>query len=321
MSASVSEALPAQLAAEGLLERGRPVIVLLSGGRDSMCLLDVAVRVRGLDGLQALHVNYGLRPEADGDQAACAELCALLGAPLAVHRPGAPPPRGNLQAWARSERYQAAAMRAAALGPACVVATGHTASDQLETILYRLASSPSRRALLGMRARAGVVVRPLLGIDRSATSAYCRERGLPFREDATNDTDRYARGRVRTELIPALRRVHPGAERNIVALAELLREEAEVLDGIVDGVLEGRSEVSRSVLRSLPPAVARLVVQRLADAAAGGLAPGAAGRTSEILALESGALDIGSSVRVLVQGGIVSFGRTPPLARGRAEPA
>src|SRR3954463_7503913 len=77
-----------RVAATGLLGDGRPVVVLLSGGRDSGCLLDLAVALSGA--VRALHVNYGLRPDADGDEAHCAALCARLEVPLSVER--APPP-------------------------------------------------------------------------------------------------------------------------------------------------------------------------------------------------------------------------------------
>src|SRR5205085_12289749 len=116
---------------------------------------------------------------------------------------------------------------------------GHTATDQVETILYRLASSPSRRAVLGMRRDVGRLVRPLLGFTREDTAAYCLARGLAWREDQTNASAAYARNRVRSGLLPALREVHPAAEANLLRLAEILRDEAEVLDGLVDDLLAG----------------------------------------------------------------------------------
>ncbi len=301
---------------DGLLAPGRPVVVMLSGGRDSTCLLDLAVRVAGGASVTALHVNYGLREAADGDERHCQALCEQLGVPLELRRPRRPE-SGNLQAWARDERYGAA--RQIASGRGADVAAGHTASDQVETILYRLASSPSRRALLGMRPREGSLVRPLLSFTRVQTAAYCRERGLRWREDESNESDAYARARIRTRLIPALRQVHPAAEDNVLALAEILRAEAEVLDAAVDEVLQGRSEVSQSSLREVPVALARLVVQRLADAAAGCPAPGTARRVQEILTLDEGALDLPHGVRAVVQGGIVRFERTPPMPT-RAQP-
>ncbi len=160
---------------EGLLQAGKPVLVLLSGGRDSTCLLDVTVAVAGAGAVSALHVNYALRPAADDEERHCEELCAELGVGLDVFHAPPVPDSGNLEAWARDLRYEAARARA---GAEVDIAVAHTASDQVETILYRLASSPSRRALLGMRARSGALVRPLLRFTREQTTLYCRERGL-----------------------------------------------------------------------------------------------------------------------------------------------
>jgi tRNA(Ile)-lysidine synthase len=308
-----------QVRAGGLLATGQGVVVLLSGGRDSVCLLDVAVAIAGADCVRALHVNYGLREGATGDEALCAELCARLGVTLTVRRPDPEGRVGNLQAWAREVRYAAAAELAGlangSAGPAgagrdVAIAAGHTATDQVETILYRLASSPSRRALLGMRPREGRLIRPLLACTRAETGAYCRARGLDWREDETNASARFARGRVRGSLVPALREIHPAAEANVLALAETLRSEAEVLDALVDQVLAGGSSIPLSRLRELPPALARLVVQWLADDAAGRPAPGVARRLEEIVALrETGtaALDLPSGIRAVAVRGVVSF--------------
>jgi tRNA(Ile)-lysidine synthase len=293
-----------QIRSEGLLSEGRPVVVLYSGGRDSTCLLDLAVRVTGAAAVRALHVNYGLRDEADADERHCSQACEQLGVELTVERPRRPP-TGNIQAWAREERYGAAA--ALAHGQA-EIATGHTATDQVETILYRLASSPSRRALLGMSARDGAVIRPLLSFTRAETAEYCQRRGLEWREDETNDSDTYARGRIRNALVPALEAAHPAAVQNVLSTAGILRAEAAVLDELVGEALGERDEIELARLRELPPALRRLVVQRLADTAAGGLAPGAARRADEIAALNNGnALDIGSGVRAVVEHRIVRF--------------
>jgi tRNA(Ile)-lysidine synthase len=300
-----------EVTAQGLLSPGRSVLVMYSGGRDSTCLLDLAVRIAGRDHVSALHVNYGLREAADEDERHCAAVCARMNIALEVKRPRRPP-NGNTQAWAREERYAAANAIAAARD--ADIAAGHTASDQVETILYRLASSPSRRALLGMRPRDGRLVRPLLGVTRNQTTEYCIERGLEWREDESNQSLAYARARVREALVPAFTSVHPAAEANILALAETLRDEADVLDALVDDALGAELEIDRVRLIALPIPIARLVVQRLADKAAGGPAPGAARRTEEILALESGALDLPHGVRAIMRQGKLRFERTPPLA-------
>jgi tRNA(Ile)-lysidine synthase len=300
----------ARVRAEGLLARGREVLVLLSGGRDSTCLLDLAVRVAGADAVSALHVNYGLRaPSSDADERACEELCERLGVSLEVRRP-APRARGNLQAWARDVRYREAGELARARS--ADVAAGHTATDQVETILYRLASSPSRRALFGMRPREGSLVRPLLGFTREDTTAYCRARGLAWREDASNAAPTYARNRVRSGLLAALSEAHPGALGNVLALAEVLRDEAEVLDGLVEAAVGADGGVTLEGLRGLPVAVRRLVVQRLADEAAGGFAPGAARRAEEVAGLSdrgTAMLDIGCGLRAISEYGCVRIER------------
>src|SRR4051812_29507049 len=305
-----------RVAAGGLLEPGRPVVVLLSGGRDSVCLLDLAVELSGAPA--ALHVNYGLRDEAAGDEAHCRALCERLGIELAVERAARPDDApGNLQAWARDVRYAAAARLAAAAGPGARVAAAHTATDQAETILYRLAASPGRRALLGMPARSGRLVRPLLGVTREETAEWCRARGLAWREDATNASRAYARGRVRVDLVPALRAVHPAAERNVVRTAELLRDEADVLDVVVDTALAGRDRIAIDDLAALPRALARLVVRRLAEGATGKLCARAPGRLDDIVALGDGALDLGAGARAVVEGGVLRCERTPPLPARR----
>src|SRR5437764_14214021 len=112
---SEAELTAAAVAGEGLLAAGRPAVVLLSGGRDSTCLLDLALTICGRDYVTALHFNYKLRDAADADERHCAGLCRRLGVRLEVRRPRRPE-RGNLQAWAREARYAAASQLAGARG-------------------------------------------------------------------------------------------------------------------------------------------------------------------------------------------------------------
>ncbi|MFL5832473.1 MAG: tRNA lysidine(34) synthetase TilS [Solirubrobacterales bacterium] len=299
-----ADELLARVEAGGLLAGPEPVLVMLSGGRDSVCLLDLAVRARGAETVSALHVNYGLRDEADADEAHCARLCEQLGVALEAVRAERGEDGGNLQAWAREQRYAAAGRLAEERGAA--IAAGHTADDQVETILYRLASSPSRRALLGMRAREGRLVRPLLGATRAETTAYCEERGLAWRDDASNEEGEYKRSLIRRELVPALERAHPAAKENVLRTAALLREEAELLDSLVDAELPpGEVTISQQRFAGLHPALRRLVLQRLADEAAGRPVAGAARFAGQVATLTRGGstLDLGSGVRAVLEGG------------------
>jgi tRNA(Ile)-lysidine synthase len=305
-----------RVAATGLVPAGGALVVLLSGGRDSTCLLDVAVSLAGPGAVRALHVNYGLRGEAsDADQAHCAVLCERLGVALDIERVRRPETRaGNLQAWARDARYAAGTRAAEAAGAR--LAVGHTLSDQVETILYRLAVSPGRRALLGMPAESGRLVRPLLAaeVTRAETAAWCLGRGLAWREDASNLDRAYARSRVREDLLPALRAVDERAEANVLRTARLLADEAAVLDEVVAGVLDGRDRLAVTKLAALPPALGRLVLRRLAEDRTGRLCARAATRLGEVLALGDGALDLGDGARAIVEGGVLRVGRTPERA-------
>jgi tRNA(Ile)-lysidine synthase len=305
----IGEELLRRVEAGGLIAGPAALLVMLSGGRDSVCVLDLAVRLRGAEAVSALHVNYALREEADADEGHCAQLCERLGVPLAVERPQKPPGTGNLQAWAREVRYAAAAQLAE---PDGWIVTGHTADDQVETILYRLASSPSRRALLGMRPRDGQLVRPLLATTREETTAYCEERGLAWRDDASNEGEVYARNRIRRNLIPALEQAHPAAKENVLKTAAQLREEAELLDSLVDAELAGGEGVEPGTIaharfRELHPALRRLVLQRLADQAAGRPVPGAARFAEQVASLSRGGsvLDLGSGVRAVLEAGVL----------------
>jgi tRNA(Ile)-lysidine synthase len=306
-----------------------PVVAMLSGGRDSVCLLDVAVALGAVGSVKALHVNYGLRGgESDADERHCVALCEELAVELEIvraHRQEGE--AGNLQAWARDVRYGAAIRLAEELderggapgrqGPTAVIAAGHTASDQVETILYRLAASPGRRALLGMRAVEGRLVRPLLGVTRSETGAYCEARGLEWREDASNDSDAYARVRVRHGLLAALRAVHPAAEANVLRTAQLLREETELLEGLVADTLKGGRSIPVARLGEMERALARLVVVSLAEDAANTYVPQAGDRVEEILELGrrgEGRLDlhVGGNITAVVEDGLLKMVKLPP---------
>ncbi len=305
--------------ASGLLPAGGRVLILLSGGADSVCLLDVAVRLEVR--VQALHVNYGLRKAAGSDEASCRELCERLTVPLVVERVDlrAAGGAGNLQSEARDARYALAERHASG-----DFAAAHTASDQAETVLYRLAVSPGRRALLGMAPRRGRLVRPLLGATAADTRSYCRARDLSWVEDASNADPRFARTRVRHEVLPVLRSLSPSAELAIAETARLLRDEADVLERAVDELLErtGTTAVPIDALRSAPPALARLAVRRLVEIAAGGSRPVTREAAEEVMTLAasggSGALDLGAGVRAIVEYGVLRFATTPDA--GAPEP-
>jgi len=189
------------------------VLCLVSGGADSTCLYhaldELGYRV------SALHVDHGLRgAESDEDARWCAE---RLGAEVVVA--GA---RCSTEAALRDVRYS---FRTDALR-----ATGHTLSDQVETILYRLAASGSTKGIK-VRREDGVV-RPLLCVWREETEAFCRERGLAWREDSSNPET--LRGLIRGQVLPLLERIHPGARANILRALEERRTLPPALAELLD---------------------------------------------------------------------------------------
>jgi len=196
-----------------LIPPGGEVLCLVSGGADSTCLW----RVLGELGyrVSALHVAHGLRGgESDDDAAFCVR---ELGAEV-VQAHGA----GKTEAELRDLRY--------AQATGALRATGHTLSDQVETVLYRLVTSGNTRGIK-VRREDGVV-RPLLCLWREETEAYCAERGLPFRVDSSNGAT--VRGLLRGEVLPALERIHPAARENILRALDDRRVLPQALADLLD---------------------------------------------------------------------------------------
>jgi tRNA(Ile)-lysidine synthase len=201
--AELAERVESFIRRHDLIPAGGDVCCLVSGGADSTCLWHV-LRELGYQ-VSAVHVDHGLRgEESDEDARHCRE---VMGAEIV--RPGDTVSLGMSEAALREIRYRLTEGRG-------LRATGHTASDQVETVLYRLVSSGNAKGIKPRREDG--VVRPLLEIWREETEAYCREHGLPFRVDTSNEDTK--RGLIRREVLPLLRRLHPAAERNLLALAE-----------------------------------------------------------------------------------------------------
>ena len=181
-----------------LIPAGGVVTCLVSGGADSTCLWHV-LRELGYE-VSALHVDHGLRGrESDEDAAFCRD---ALGAEVVDGR------GGQTEDELREIRYSFATDR--------LRATGHTASDQVETVLYRIVASGAPGRI--DRKRADGIVRPLLDHWRDETEAYCVAEGLDFRRDTSNPGSK--RGLIRERILPLLLQLHPAAEGNLLRLAD-----------------------------------------------------------------------------------------------------
>ncbi len=262
-----------------LVARGGRVLVALSGGPDSVALLDVLRTLASAGELTVAavaHFNHQLRgAEADEDEAFCRSMAAALDLAFEAGR-------GDVRAMAREQRRSvedaarvaryAFLEQAADRAGADVIAVGHTRDDQAETVLLRLLRGSGSRGLAGILPRSGRVVRPLLDVSRSELRQYVRDRGLTFRTDPTNDDVSIPRNRVRHELLPYLaREFSPGVVDVLARAAAIAREDdeclqAEAIAGAASVVLSdetgtGGVELDSAALMSLHPAIAARVVQ------------------------------------------------------------
>ncbi|HYW86368.1 MAG TPA: tRNA lysidine(34) synthetase TilS [Chloroflexota bacterium] len=256
-AATVHEAL---LATRGrmpdLLERGTRLVVAFSGGQDSTCLLHALHTLQPDLQLLAAHVDHSLRAESAAAAQRAVELAERIGVRASVMRVDVAAYRKqrSIQHAARVARYQAlAAMVREQSAQALLVA--HTADDQAETVLLNLVRGTGLRGVAAMRVDETIdprqlgpplpgltvpttlrVARPLLGIERATTLAYCAEIGLPIVDDASNQSRVYTRNRVRLDLLPLLERFNPAIRTVLGRTAELAAEDDAALDQIVLGL-------------------------------------------------------------------------------------
>ncbi|GAB4259342.1 MAG: tRNA lysidine(34) synthetase TilS [Deferrisomatales bacterium] len=246
---------------------GKGVLVGVSGGADSVCLLRVLVEVARGGGLrvEAAHVDHGMRPGSGADARFCRALAEELGVRFHLRELGAGDFAGK-----RPTQERARALRRRFLEEVCrdrglaAVALAHHADDQVETVLYRLIRGAGPRGIAGMRPWAPPYLRPLLQVSGAELRALAAARGWPFREDPTNRDPRYARNRLRLEVLPALRTVHPGCDAAVLRFARLAAEDEACLSAVAEErfrALARREDdgvaFAASALGELPPALRR----------------------------------------------------------------
>ncbi len=242
------------------MDLSRP-LAMVSGGPDSVALLRALVELGSRP--VVLHVDHGLRGEESREDARFVwGLCERLEVPCIVR--SIEVGGKNLQDEARRERYLLAE-EIIGEQELSVVATGHTADDVAETVLLNLARGSGLRGLSGIPPVRGRVVRPLIENRRTEILTYLNLLNQPYRTDPTNLTSKYARNRVRLEVLPVLEELYPGAGGNIARAASLLREDLEVLEGLVVGQIRWRGQevvVPLDELWKMPPTLRRHAVRR-----------------------------------------------------------
>jgi tRNA(Ile)-lysidine synthase len=258
------------LRTSGLIPEGARVLVGYSGGADSTCLLHM-MRLAGVD-VVAGHLHHGQREEAAMEMKLAEAFCQELGVPFAGGRADIPRMATDLRMGpeeagrhARYEFFNQAAFRLECQ----LIATAHTRSDDVETILLNMARGCGLAGLSGIPERRGNIIRPLLPFTREQTRDYCEERGLWFHNDPSNDDVSFSRARIRHRVLAELRLINPSVQAAIARLSEIATEEDRFLNGMAAAALE-QTEIplngelafltkdceaafDRSALSTLPP--------------------------------------------------------------------
>lgn len=229
---------------QNLILAGDKLLVAVSGGADSVCLLHILARHRNEFGVEihAAHLNHQLRGnESDADATYVSDLARKLGVPATVERRDVASYRkgGSLEEAAREVRYGFLADVAEKLDAAKVV-TGHTCDDHIETILLHLLRGSGTTGLCGLQPRSAFpypekscrleLIRPLLKITRQETMGYCRRHRLTPRTDSSNESLSFLRNRVRLELLPLLRDYNPGIDRALLRLADIAGDDISFIE-------------------------------------------------------------------------------------------
>lgn len=233
----------AHLSESGLIPPDTAVLVGYSGGADSTCLLHL-LHACGVD-VVAAHLHHGQRSEADMELKLCEAFCKELGVAFIAGRADVPLMASELgiglEEAGRNARYsffdQAAASTNCAL-----IATAHTRTDLVETVLLNMVRGSGLSGLSGIPEQRGNIVRPLLPYSRHQTSSYCKKLGLWTHDDPANEDLSFSRARIRHRVLPELKAINPRTEDAISRLAETAGEEDRFLSGMAAAALE-QSEV------------------------------------------------------------------------------
>jgi len=259
-----------------MLGGGEKILVGLSGGADSVCLLHVLCRLRDrldLD-LSALYIDHGLRPHETSEEI---QFCRHLSEGLSVDfqstsidvKTYAQEQRFGIQEAARELRYKTFEKAACSIG-ARKIALGHTMDDQLETFFMRIFRGSGPKGLSGIPPVRGMIIRPLLDVEREGIERYLNVEHVRFIVDSSNLKKDYLRNRLRLVLIPEMKKIAPHISQSIARMADILREEEEYFKIIIAKTLmklisrktDNRIELFLSPLEAMDRVILRRVLRK-----------------------------------------------------------
>ncbi len=269
----------------------REMFVAFSGGADSAALL-VLMREYAAEhriSLTAIHVHHGIRgAEADRDALACEAFCRERGIPLLIRRADVP---ALAKQWSLGLEEAARRVRYEAFDALCgekenaLVATAHSADDNLETVLFHMLRGAGSAGMAGIPPVRGRYIRPLLGCSSSEIRDFCRAEGIPYVSDSTNADNTYTRNYIRNEITPALRKITPAPEKAVMRMSSLLRrDEAFLHQAAVSALGEYAAKTSApcGMLSDLEDAVLSRACGILYGNAAGGKGDLSAAHVTEL---------------------------------------
>lgn len=294
---------------------GGLILCAVSGGRDSVCLLDCLWRLGQQRDFRvaAAHLNHGMRPTAQRDEELVRALCDARNIPLHTERVEV---YALAAAWhltveetGRRARYDFLRRTAERTG-ADFIATAHHREDQAETVLLQLLRGTGMQGLTGIPPVRDTVIRPLLDTPRAAIDAYIAENALPYVTDETNLDTHYARNRLRIDIMPRLLAINPAAAEHIARTADILRRENDYLDGEAAALLPPHGAVlSCAALLAAPeplrPRMLRLLTDRLPTGKKDFTA--AHYRSLETLCRTGGTLSLPGGALAVCRGGTLSL--------------
>lgn len=250
----------------GMLRFGKRITVALSGGADSVCLLFVLITLKdklNLD-ITAAHFNHKIRgEEAERDEVFCRELCENVGVKLFVGSANVPELAQksgiSLELAARELRYKFFSEI-----KTDVVATAHTASDNLETVLFNLTRGTALSGLCGIPPVRDRYIRPLIDVTRSEVENFCEEHGLKYINDSTNLENDYTRNYIRHNIVPLLKDINPSVENAVSRTVFSLIEDTEFFDSVYKNhynVDKKSGNLNICEFTTLAPAIAKRIIK------------------------------------------------------------
>lgn len=301
----------------GMLQKGDAVLVGLSGGADSTVLLHILCSMREDWGLTvcAAHLNHCLRgTEADRDEAFCRSLCRQLNVPFAAEKADAAGEAKrsgeSVEQCGRRLRYAMFEREAGKQG--AKIATAHTLSDHVETVLLNLTRGTGLRGLVGIPAVRENIIRPLIECSRAEIERYAAGQGLAFVEDSSNQSRDYARNRVRLDVIPVLESINPGLALAVGRLSGQAREDERFLSGMAEKLLQKTQHpdgyCAKTLLQAPLPVLSRAVIRAAQDAGSGMMEQAHVESMLHVLQ-KNGKVCLPGGVEAAVQGGMLRFER------------